>query len=46
MPLSWLLERFAEHRDQDAVVWQDRVTTYGELLDVVEQASRSSAANR
>ncbi|MCO6044956.1 fatty acid--CoA ligase family protein [Aeoliella sp. ICT_H6.2] len=44
MPLSWLLERFAEHRDQDAVVWQDRATKYGELLDLVERANEFLAA--
>ena len=38
MPLTWLLNRFREHADKDAIVWRDRVTRYGELLAAVERA--------
>lgn len=40
MPLTWLLERFAAHRDQDAIVWQNSAITYGELLDQVDLARK------
>jgi acyl-coenzyme A synthetase/AMP-(fatty) acid ligase len=38
MPLEWLLERFGAHAGDDAVVWRDRTTRYGELLERIAAA--------
>jgi acyl-coenzyme A synthetase/AMP-(fatty) acid ligase len=40
MPLAWLLQRFAEHADSAAIIWRDRVYTYGELASQVRDAAR------
>jgi long-chain acyl-CoA synthetase len=40
MPLAWLLQRFAEHADSDAIIWRDCVYTYGQLASKVEDATR------
>ncbi|MBL9165267.1 MAG: long-chain fatty acid--CoA ligase [Planctomycetaceae bacterium] len=39
MPLTWLLDRFRAHADDDAIVWRDEITRYGELLERVENAT-------
>ena len=39
MPLTWLLDRFRAHADDDAIVWRGEITRYGELLERVERAS-------
>lgn len=37
-PLDWLFERFAQHKDDQAVVWQDNSYTYGQLLQKIDEA--------
>ena len=36
MFIGTYLERFAEARDADALIWNDQVTSYGELLETIE----------
>jgi long-chain acyl-CoA synthetase len=43
-PLGFLLQRFAEHPGDDAVLHRGRAATYGELLDAVVQADDALAA--
>ena len=46
MPLMWLLDRFRAHADDDAIVWRDQITRYGELLERVERAGEFLKAHR
>lgn len=39
MHLDFLRQVFAEHRDEDALVWNDRTFSYGWLTDAVDQAA-------
>jgi long-chain acyl-CoA synthetase len=36
MAIEWLLERMAEWKDETALVWDDQVATYGQILDMVK----------
>jgi len=36
--IRFLLDRFSEHSEQDAIVWRDCVITYAGLIQAVEQA--------
>lgn len=45
MPLTWLLDRCREHADDEAIVWHDQITRYGELLERVERAEEFLRAN-
>ncbi len=40
MSLQWLLDRFREREDDDAVVWRDQTCSYGDLLTKIEAAGR------
>ena len=37
MSIDFLRERFAEARDETALVWRSREVSYGELLSVVDR---------
>ena len=38
MSVDWLLDRFRRHRSDAAVVWQDRTSSYGDLLERIDAA--------
>ena len=38
MSLTWLLDRFEAHGENQAVVWRDQSTTYAQLRDLVDAA--------
>src|SRR2546421_5177262 len=40
MPLTWLFDLMATWRDQTAIVWNDRSTSYGALLDLINAVGR------
>ena len=46
MPLQWLLDRFQACPHDDAVIWRDAVTTYGELLRQIDAAHEFLSAQQ
>ena len=44
MSIAWLTDRFRREAARDAVVWRDRTTRYGELLERIDAASAVLAA--
>ena len=45
-PIEFMFERFKASAAADAIVWRDRATSYGELLDLLEAARADLARNR
>ena len=40
MLLTWLLDRFEDHGQNEAVMWRDQTTTYAQLRDGVDAAGK------
>jgi acyl-coenzyme A synthetase/AMP-(fatty) acid ligase len=39
--IQWLLDRMAEARERDAIIWRDQHTSHGQLLDLVSEARQA-----